>query len=197
MRKAEDSKSKPGEWIDLLKDIDTGKNAIDGQWERAGRGVKVKFIQDSRNRLVMPLSPQGSYQLSVTFVVGSQGTRQAHLILPMGDTASTFNVAMNGHTNIVLKNDRVKLRDTILIPGKPVTTEVIVMVKNDQVEITATVDGEKLKPWKGALSEIGVNSYWALKDSQWLAIATYSSELTVLSARIRMLSGETKAVTVR
>ena len=186
-------------WIDVLKLVDPGKHAVAGKWTRSGS--KVGTQQAARqSRIGIPVAPKGDYELKVQFV-RRQGDNDVNMILPAGKTSvmlmlSNDHGKASGLSNVDGKYCEANETRTSgkLSNGKLYLIHVTVKTKDDQAEIHATMDGQKLVDWSGPLSRLSNSRYWQLPNPQILGLGLDTGNTGYFqSAQLRMLSGKAEA----
>lgn len=182
-------------WIDVLRLVDPDKHAVDGRWAR--RGGRVGVAAREHARVGIPVAPKGDYELKVQFV-RIEGSNDVNTILPVGNTSVVVMLSSNNGSASGLTAINGKLCDSndtrtsgSLTNDTAHNLHVKVTTKDDQAEISATLDGKKLLEWEGPQSALSSTSGWRLPNQKILGVGTDSGSTTIFnSVQLRMLSGK-------
>jgi hypothetical protein len=189
-----------GKWIDLLRWIDPEKDTVKGKWQRTAAGLVVAPGRESR--ITVPIAPAGAYELELKVIRGP-GKECGHTILPVGNAIVLFVLngwdgARSGLSNIggkdAAQNGTAVPPASIRI-GQPFGVKVKVVPEGDQASVNVALDGKPYVAWKGPQSALTIHPDYVMPNKKCLGFGAYQSQLTIQSARLKMLSG--KAVPTR
>jgi hypothetical protein len=190
---AADKRAAPGPWVDLLKLVDLQKNVVKGTWQRQGAALGTTPPEPD-GRVMVPLPISGSYELQAR-VVRVSGNEQATFILPL---KSTQFEAVFGHANGKAFLYKIKDRDVSapcrIENGREFEVQVKVLQDEDKVTISMAMDGKPLLAWQGPESQVALAGFWTLPLKTCVGLGVSNSVTVFKSVRLRMLSGEAKAV---
>lgn len=181
-------------WIDLLAQVDPATDAVTGLWRRHADGVAIAEPQ-KHSRLLIPVAPQGSYELDVRFVrLG--GTEDVNVILPVG--TSQVMLMLSGWQGTVsglelVGGKRASSNETTVRPagletGRQHSLHLRVLVRDDLAEIAVVLDGKDYLRWRGPVSALTLDPYWRLPEKACLGLGAYCT-VVFQDVRLRMLSG--------
>jgi hypothetical protein len=176
-----------GQWIDLLSALDASR--LPPGAKRTDLGLAL--ARDVFKGITFPCMPEGSYQISVKFVRTS-GKQGVGVRLPVGASAVSLRLGAADEITMLegLSTGAVSGGESRLSDNREYTFEVTVLLKGDQADIAATLDGKPNLRWQGAQSAAtgaGADG----RDIKCLGLGKYpESDITVRSARVRMLAGK-------
>jgi hypothetical protein len=183
-------------WIDLVAKVDLAKDVAAGQWQRVGAGVSVAPVQGAR--LVLPMAPQGDYEIEAKFNRTS-GDDMVGIVLPVGGAQVVLNVGgYHGQASGLefIKGARCGINETktplALVNNRSYTAVVKVLVRGQDAEIAARLDGWPLMTWKGPVASLSLPTWFKLPSGTSPGLVTWGSGITYEGVRLRMLSGEAK-----
>jgi len=188
----------PGQWLDLLALVHPAKDAVTGEWKRHDSVLTItKPIRCGR--IMIPVAPEGSYELQAKFVRTS-GDGDVAVILPVRSARvklclSGWLGAASGLEMINGKDPRdneTAVRPGTLVNGREYALDITVVVKGDQARIAVRLDGKPYINWRGPQSALSLPSAWALPKSGCLALGAWGSTVVFGSVRLKMLSGEAR-----
>ncbi len=187
-----------GRWVDLLKLVDLQKDVLAGEWRRDGRALVVTRADPTppnpNCRLMIPLAPEGNYEMEVRFVY--VGTTTVGIGLPVGTRkVNLFLAAMYGQAGGLhmisgrgFMSNETTVKPNKLVSGREYLLQVKVTSDRDQAQVAAILDGNPFISWKGPVAALSPGGWgWDWPDPKRLGIGGAS---TLLSARLRMLSGK-------
>lgn len=188
---------KPGAWVDILSLVDPAKDAVKGTWRRQDKALAVEPVE--HGRIMIPVAPQGSYELRVSFVRQS-GNQSVDFILPVGSSAvavvlSGAEGAVSGLWSIdgnEADHNEAKVSPGRLQNGHEYRAECRVIVQGNQAIITVTLDGEPYFRWSGLQSALSVLDTKRLPDPTVLGLGAFGSNTVFRRVALRMLSGEAR-----
>ena len=192
------SKSAKGKWIDLLPLVDPAKNAVKGEWKRHGGMLAItKLIVCGR--IMVPVAPEGSYELQVKFVRTS-GDQCVAVILPVGSARVILMLSrqhgqdsglelINGK---YVENNETAVRPGTLVNGHEYALDIAVVAKGDQAWIAVRLDGKPYIDWRGPQSAFSVPAHWHLAEPGCLGLGAWESTVVFRTARLKMLTGKAR-----
>jgi formylglycine-generating enzyme required for sulfatase activity len=177
-----------GKWQELLRLVDVNKNAYSGTWRRDGDSIMCD-AQRSHCRLLIPMSPNGSYDLEVDFVRG-RGGHDSNIALPVGK-ARCMIVLVDKACGLDRINDRRydNNETTTRFPfkdGLECRLLVTVRITRDSAAITATLNKVKLFDWKGPCSALSLNEDWSFPEPNTIGLAAANSKVVFNHVKIRV-----------
>jgi len=162
------------------------------------QGSSVSFY--GNHRLILPVAPQGSYELQAVFVRrGGEGA--VGFILPAGSTDVVLALSNDGgktHELGMIDSQSASSGRPAVIPGKIINTKeyalyIKVLLMGDRAEITAALDGKPLIYWRGPQSALSIPPGWESHAPGVLGIGSGpDSSPQFRTVRLRMLSGEAR-----
>jgi hypothetical protein len=180
----------------LLKRVDTERDAVNGLWEMR-KGILVSEVTPNA-RLALPAMPHGDYALTMRFsrVVG-QGS--AHFILPVGN-AQVMLVLDAGppetpHSGLELvggqASDENPTTDLALdlVNHRDYRLDVTVRTRGTDARVDVDLDRRPFIRWRGEQSDLSVPGGWSLGEAA-LGVGSDDTVIEVRVARLRMLPGE-------
>ena len=184
-----------GPSVDLLALVDPAKDAVKGTWRHQGSAL-ASVERVSSGRIMIPLAPEGSYELQINFVRIS-GNDLVGVILPVASSTVTLHLGgwlgrASGLRLINGKGDNETVKASTLENGRQYSVNVKVLVDDHEAWITVTLDGEPLIAWRGAPSALSLNTRWRLPLPGYLGLAHSETTVVFRSVRLRMLSGEAR-----
>jgi len=190
------------EWIDVLKLADVKKHVLHGRWVREGSYLHslntIELATAAVPRVLIPLSPLGSYEIDAVFVRKS-GRYSVVFILPVGQSNVCVNLSYGPKEvhGLTMVNGRVNNETTRFVGklsnGEEHRVYVRVLVKGGEAEITANLDGKEVLRWQGKQSSLSVSDKRRLPDVRQIGLAARSPTI-FKKVRLRMLSGEARAL---
>ena len=162
-----------GPWTDCLEAVDLAKNVVAGKW-----GVKDGCLSNtSWGRVSLPVAPQGSYEMQVSFV-RTAGDSTVTVCLPVGPSACALVLSASAGTasglefinsNSVTKGTEGCVRPGTLVSGKEYSLNIKVLLRADQAEVATELDGKPLVRWQGPVSALS-NQAWGLPDPKYVGV---------------------------
>jgi hypothetical protein len=180
-------------WIDLLEYIDPSRDTVMGEWRRQGDGLAI-VKKKTYARILVPVSPTGSYEFKGTFVRTS-GDECVSVWLPVLEKGVLLGLS-HGHGNSCVLHTPLAevLKPGTLENGREYTLHVIVLVEGKQVKFSSTLDGKPLLAGEATLSDLQPNEKHALPEPGCFGLCVFDSTCVWLSARVKMRSGRLKTV---
>jgi hypothetical protein len=168
-----------GKWADLLRLIVPKTHSVEGDWKRMGPAISISKA-DGACRIVVPVSPKGSYDLAVEFTRNSGDA--ANLILPIAGRQCLLSLEKTGADLDILPrtkgfevsaDDRHKLN-------------VQVRVDDFTVHVDAELDEKPYLHWQGNVSQISLSDAWKLPGVGQMGLcARDGSSVTFHSLKLR------------
>jgi len=174
------------DWIDLLKQIETNRQVVAGQWRKSDNELLVEAAQGAR--LELPYKPPEEYDFEVTFTRHS-GTDSIALHFVAGSGQASFDIDgwgehLAGIQNIderTIKDNSSRVENQQLTNGRTYTA----MVRVRRGRVDAFLDGKQLTSYEGDGSNLSMLDLWMLPNSQVLGIGAYNSATTFHRIRVR------------
>ena len=200
---SEEADSRDGGWINLLTQIDPGRDAIDGEWTRAGAAIEVSVDPtDVRRpdrpypRLAVVVEPRSDYEIEMDFTRTS-GEDSISLILPAADRFCVLSIGsfeqfsglqrIDGHGLFQDENPtRVKIEP---VTGTRHRLRVQVRTHDAQARIRAWLDDAPFVDWEGAVESLDGHESWQARRPSQIAVGALAN-YRIHSLRSRVLSGE-------
>ena len=184
---AEDESS---EWFDLLKQVDTQKNRVAGDWKRTDGGLTTDATRSSR--ISLPYQPKQEYDFRVSFTRTS-GVHSIALVFVMGTGQATFEIdAWGQHLAGLQMIDRRSMQENptrkegfTLENGRRYTA--LVQVRKDRVR--ALLDDKLIAEFETDGSNFSLPGVWRMPDSHSLGVGAYSAATTFHRIEVRSLRG--------
>ena len=176
-----------GQWIDLLAALDASR--LPPGAKRTDLGLAL--AKDVFKGITFPCMPEGSYQVSIKFVRAS-GKQGVGVRLPLGASAVSLRLGAADEITMLegLSPGAVSGGESRLSNNREYTFEVTVLLKGDQADIAATLDGKPNLRWQGPQS-VAQGAGADARSIKCLGLGKYpESDITVRSARVRMLAGK-------
>jgi hypothetical protein len=179
------------QWHDVLKYVDTNKDAVFGTmpigWRRdQGTIVCTNSGYDSESKITVPVMPQGNYDLQVRLAMG-HAHGNAGIYLPVGAGSVMLRLNGSGASGLDYVSGRSAYSNgtgssTTFAINRVYTVDVRVTLTGDQAAIVATIDGKPLVNWSGAQN---VLSPYDSMDIRCLGLHAYYTTVTYGSLRMR------------
>jgi hypothetical protein len=186
-----------GQWIDVLKYVDTSKDPTTGSlpanWQRQGAPVVCTTPGYNSSRIAVPVMPQGSYELQVKFAL-ARSHGEVGIFLPAGAGSVMLQIDSSGPSGLQYVNDQSVYANatgtsTTLAVNRIYTVDVRVTLTGDEAEILAALDSKPLVRWSGP--QTALSPYYPM-DRRCLGLCAYYTTATFGSVRLKMLSGEAR-----
>lgn len=175
-------------WTDLMPQIDTGRNAVAGEWRKADGRLTVSAFAGAM--MVIPVRPPAEYDFEVVFTRNS-GKDSVPMFFVAGGRQASFeidawNIGLGGIQNV----DGVDVRDEgnpTRATDKRITngrrTTMLIRVRRDRVE--GHIDGQLISTYRGDGSDLSLPRVWNLRQAGVLGVGSYLSDTTFHSIRLR------------
>jgi len=186
------------QWVDILSRADTTRDAVKGNWSRAGNELNCEAGELCR--IALPVAMKGSYDLEVEFTRTS-GEGDVGAMLPVGSTTcvailSSYAGAASGLENIDGHDASFPGNPTSLRPGRIENGHRYKMLvsarllSNNRASIDVSLDGKPYLPrWEGDLSALSLSQQWSMPNPRQFGLVAYHSDVTFHSARLRTVFG--------
>jgi len=186
-----------GRWINLVKLADVGTH--EGQWKRTDAGL-VPPDANFYRRIVLPMKPQGDYDVEFRFTFAIKGARWTGVFLPVGQSGAWYSCWadfswLNNIDGVEMNNKSKAPHRASLYNGLPHTVRIRVMSRGDKAVVASTLDGFPVMKWVGLASALPPPNHYGIPPGRSLGVAAETGGATFHTARLRMLSG--KAVPLR
>jgi hypothetical protein len=185
-----------GKWVDILVLTDPVKHRSKGDWKRVGTALAIEPIDGGR--LMLPVVPEGSYELQVTFV-RTKGTESVGVILPLGGGTALLRLSRDGAASglELLDGKRAHENETTVKPGtiennRGNTIDARVIREKDRVRIAIALNGKQIIQWQGRPKQFELLRGMELPNQNAPGLFAYNCAVDFRSARLRMISGEAK-----
>ncbi len=187
-----------GQWVDVLRLVDTKKNVVAGTWSRKGPEIMVEPNQTPR--IMIPVSVEGSYDYEVDFTrTGGSGDVVAMFSVaahPCMATLSADDGKVSGiqdidYHEVFSPDNPIVVRPGTLENGRRYRLLVKARVASgDRASFDVLLDGKAYLPhWEGKSSSLSGCKDWPQPNPRGLALGSQQSSVTFHAARLRMLSG--------
>jgi hypothetical protein len=184
----------------LLSRVIPQKHQVSGHWQMTDEGVLIGDANVSTRGacLVIPVKPQGNYEMSIVFQ--SDGASDVGFTLPVGNSSvsllweqrSAGLYFVNGSV-VWFARDKLPLltadRNQHLLYAK-------VLTKGDLAGVLVMVDGAEIGRWEGAAADLMPLTEFESPDSKLPALDLWTGRAGFFSASLHMLSGTVERVDV-
>lgn len=194
----DDGAIQPGRWVNLLEKIDPDKHVRRGDWKKSGDRLQLRAA--GMAQIMMPVIPDGSYEVSVKFE--RDGGTAFGVYLPIGDSGTMVVAGYNIRRQFIVHGlsrvDRKEVNDRDNpsrsdglmsdLEGAKVLL-IKVKVEDDEAAISATLNGKQIVRWSGPISSLDSHKMAASRNENALGLFSWNSGLVIHSAKMRMTSG--------
>jgi len=196
----EDGVIKPGKWVDLMALADPDEDTLRGEWRRRGNALVASFDNTSdRDALIaFPVTVKGNYEFQVT-LVKLNGDDVFGFNLPVGSSSVTFGLGWFRQSGSGFfpvhgwlphhKENTACVRPGRVEAGREYALHVLVRCGGERARISAHLDGKPFVSWEGPQPALTTWRPWSSPRDR-ITLASRSSTVVALAARLRMLSGE-------
>ena len=182
--------------IDLKKDVVRQKHV----WSRDGQSIRCQNTTRDLSPLRLPLRIEGGYEIRGVVTAHFGEGDSFHLILPTGKKAIIqAHFRRNGiHETLEVIGDHgqwLSKKETLIAEDEPAHVLVRVEVNKGEVSIAQEVNGTTQASWRGEVPDAAPSfiDHRTVSDERTpLLGVSRSSEVSIRSLGIRMLSGEAK-----
>jgi hypothetical protein len=184
--------------VDLLKLIDTKRDAVAGEWTTNGRALVC--TQKTRcGRVQVPYEPPEEYDVSVVverkegfeiYIGLSRGQRQFYVAVDDYKGSMTAIGLIDGKWNKENKEPDAVSRGKILTNDKPST--IVCAVRKDGVSVT--IDGQKVVSFKGNFDRLSNADLLRMPNPRALYLGCNDGLCTFSKATLTVVSGQGKVV---
>jgi len=192
-----------GQWVDVLRLVDTSRDRVEGIWTWNGNELSCKSVPFSR--VGIPVSIDGGYDLEVEFTrtagwgdvatVVSAGSHQCTAVLSAWG-GQVSGLAVVGSHDINDPDNPSTVR-----PGKVENNHryrLLVSVRvmaDDQASVDVSLDGAPYLPrWKGDPAALSLRPWWSVPNPRQTGLCSYGCKVTFHSARLRIISGHASLI---
>ncbi len=195
----------PGQWMDLLPEVDLDRDRIRGQWQRNGTALSVaaESAREGFVRLMLPVVVEGSYDLLVEFTRIS-GNDSVAIALPVGRRTGILHLSAHaGQAGGLERIDDLAVRNpvnptfkqsSLIENGRRYQVLSRVRTDGDQVSMEILLDDQPYVCWAGKESSLTTGAGWWLPEQRRPALGSNKGEVVFHAARLRVVSGRTSAV---
>lgn len=175
----------------LLARVNVARDALTGDWRRAGGELSV--VPGTASRCVIARGVPAEYQFSIEFT-RTRGEDSVVVILPLGNVSPALEIG--GWTGVAHGLSRVDGRPTkdsenptSVRPGTfpnnvKQTLDVSVKAEGGNAVLVVALNGESLFRWSGKTSRLEKNFVMNLPMTKAIGLAVHKSEVTFHSARL-------------
>jgi len=178
------------EWESLLPGIEPSRGAVAGEWRKTGSGLAVSAA--TGGRLVLPVTPQGEYDLRTSF---TRRTGQASIgfVIVHGGKQVAFELDAWGQHLAGFQNINGRS-----IQQNPTRRENVALENNRRYTMTVEVrrgsirgllDGREIASYRTTGEDLALSNFWTMPDPRALALLAWESETTFHTVDLRMISG--------
>lgn len=184
-----------GQWIDLLKLANPSKHVHGDktsprEWKRTPEALVSP--KGSYNRLDIPISPRGQYELEVKFAISGKKWEDILVLFPGGEGRTHLRMGpkVAGLATGSKEEHFISEYEPLDIDREHVL-KIRVLPVGKQVAIIAHLDGRRFLAWQGkqrALDQYHIA--WQLEDPTGVGLGAHHTQCSFRSFRLRMLSGK-------
>ncbi len=188
----------PGWWVNLLPLVDAAKDAVHGTWQRQDSGLAITSPLLA-GRIVLPVAPEGGYELHVRFV-RLTGDDTVAVFLPARRERSILMLShRHGELSVLDLGgvDEPRVRPARLVNGREYSLRIKVLLEGGQADIAVILDGKPYMNWHGLASALSVHHSWRLPQAGCLGLGVNNSHVVFRSVRLRILSGNARLLRVK
>ena len=181
-----------GQWADLLRLVDTKKQAKGGTWKLGDAQLEVASAE-APARLMIPVAPKGSYTLKVEFTRRAEG--MLGVILPVGSRQCLAAVNYQGGASGLdmiggrRASDNPSTFQGALANDRRYTMEISVRLDGTEAAVTVTLDDRPFLFYRGPAAALALSKEWMLPGRTCLGLAA-QSDVVFHSVKLRMTSGQ-------
>lgn len=177
-------------WVDVLRLVDPKKDLMHstqaGTCEAVSNGLH--FLAKDGDRVQIPVSPQGPYELRVKFTVNVVAD-WTYIYLPVAQAGSFLEVSATEGCIGYLPGES---RAAVVRPGapprkEPYLVECKVVPIGDEATIDVKLDGKPYLHWRGGWSSLSHGTFRI--DPKALGVGARNGDVTFHSVQLRMISG--------
>ena len=183
-------------WESLIPAIDPAKQAVAGEWAKAGMELSVRAAQGSR--LALGNAPPGEYDLRASFT-RKTGQHSVGLIVVHGGRQVVFEVDawgsnLAGFQDIGGKSirDNPTRRTNVKLENNKRYTITVEVRKG---ELRGLLDGQELAKFATDGTNISLPDVWKFPNRDQLGLVAWEADTTFHTVEIRSLNGTPLAVT--
>jgi len=188
-----------GVWVDVLKQVDIGRDRVHGEWKRTDDGITMPGTPSPQMapRMMLPVRIEGSYELRVDFT-RHIGQGVVNILIPVGlrrcmVVLSGWNGKAGGIEQIdgrrLIEGNPTSTRPSVLINGQRYTLVTRVRTMNDEsVAIEASLNGKPYTAWTGRESSLSLAPHWQLPKQRRAGLGGQCFA-AFHSVQLRLISG--------
>jgi Concanavalin A-like lectin/glucanases superfamily len=188
-----------GQWVDLLRLVDSMADAVRGTWSRERE--EISCTPGDLSRVKLPVIINGGYDLEVEFT-RTEGNTDVCIVLPVGGNEclimlSAANGAVSGleyvdGRSVGDQQNPYAVRPGTLENGRRYRMLASVrLAKDGMASADVSLNGKPYLPhWQGKPSSLSLYAGWILPNTGQPGLGAWKSAVTYHSARLRMISGE-------
>lgn len=185
-------------WKELFPLVDLNRDVVAGTWTYDGESLRSTAT--SAGRLMLPLAPDGNYQLQVEFTRLS-GTEPLSLVFPVGQTQARLvfdGPALQDASRTTLElvegqakhESVISLADPTLEDGRRYRAQISVTTAGAKSHVAVSLDEHSVLEWSGPTRLLSVSSPFELPDRRRPALVSETGELRFHAARLKMTTGQ-------
>lgn len=180
----------PNEWVDVLPLIDIDQDLVCGYWTKGPQNTLL-CDQALHPKLRLPVLLAGSsYDLTVEFKL-AEAKSDVYLLVPVGDRLSWLLVDSwtNGDRCFFSIPDGPNVYRNLLHANQAYRYEINVRLSGDQVQLTFSLNGEKILEYKGPVSAIKSPNENPLGTFAQPGLSTYFDRIQYTRIQVRAIDG--------
>jgi len=188
-----------GNWVDLLKWINTERDRVEGDWKRDAD--TITGWSKHAARILLPVVVEGSYDLKVDFT-RTAGDDHVAITFPVQMRRccllfSAWHGEVSGLDGIDGRNARdypANKRPGTLVSGQRYSVVVSVRPEGDSGRIEVALDGQPYIQWAGRLDSLRFreNVFSELRQPRF---GCYDAQVVLHAAELRLISGRASLTT--
>ena len=182
----------PGRWIDLLKLIDLEKDVMKAKGIWTFKDGELVISSNGFDRLTIPISPTGSYQLRGRFIRNTLDLSHWY-VLPVGSAGVAVSFGRGEYGALMRASGKPDTgAPQKVINGQEYLVEITVLLSGNQADIRVTLNGKPHLHWQGPVSDLSVADECRVPDPKCVALGVEWGDYVFKSVQLRMLSGKAK-----
>jgi hypothetical protein len=176
----------------LLALAELPKHSIQGEWGRRKTDVGINRAAEN-TRFLLPVLPNGSYDLEVRFTLTSGDA--VRVMLPVGERSCSLMLGgpkskVSGFGLINGENaSRNASAVKVGLPAGVYKLNLHVLLAGDQATLEAEVNSSPLARWQGPASALSLNNKLQIPEPGALGLGADKALVVFHTARLRVLSG--------
>jgi hypothetical protein len=182
----------PGRWIDLLKLVDLEKDVMKAKGIWTFKDGELVISSNGFDRLAIPISPTGSYQLRGRFIRNTLDFPH-WFVLPVGSAGVAVSFGRGEYGALMRASGKPDTGSPQkVINGQEYLVEITVLLSGNQADIRVALNGKPHLHWQGPVSDLSVADECRVPDPKCVALGVEWGDYVFKSAQLRMLSGKAK-----